>query len=243
MKQKNTVLRLFGQLRGQRARLTVIGISIIIYVTLTIWTPMYSAIVIDRLWQNVKECWAAGTAFQITWNHMGRDLVQLTVQYFCMWLFYFLQSYLMANVADTLVMSLRQQVANKLNHLPLSFFDRNKAGEILSRLTSDLDKMSEVMQTGLLKMIVAIGTVIGSICVMLYYSVRLTCLFLIFMFISMAITRVVAKRSLRYAGNRLESISQLTGLVEEYYNGRNVIKAYNHESEMLYCSKSHIGGI
>lgn len=233
MKQKNTVLRLFGQLHGQRVRLTVIGISIIIYVALTIWTPMYSAIVIDRLWQNIKECWAAGTAFQITWDHMGRDLVQLTVQYFCMWLFYFLQSYLMANVADTLVMSLRQQVANKLNRLPLSFFDRNKAGEILSRLTSDLDKMSEVMQTGLLKMIVAIGTVIGSVCVMLYYSVRLTCLFLIFMFISMAITRAVAKRSLRYAGNRLESISQLTGLVEEYYNGRNVIKAYNHEPESL----------
>lgn len=233
MKQQNTVLRLFGQLHEQRVRLTFIGISIIIYVSLAIWTPMYSAIVVDHLWQSIKAGWESGTAFHITWDNMGRDLVQLTVQYFCMWLFYFLQSYLMANVADTLVMNLRRQVAEKLNRLPLSFFDQNKAGEILSRLTSDLDKMSEVMQTGLLKMVVAVGTVIGSICVMLYYSIPLTLLFLVFMAISITLTRIVAGKSLRYAGNRLETISKLTGLVEEYYNGRNVIKAYNHEAESL----------
>lgn len=233
MRQQNTVLRLFSQLHEQRVRLTFIGLSIIIYVSLAIWTPMYSAIVVDHLWQSVKAGWESGTAFHITWDNMGRDLVQLTVQYFCMWLFYFLQSYLMANVADTLVMNLRRQVAEKLNHLPLSFFDQNKAGEILSRLTSDLDKMSEVMQTGLLKMVVAVGTVIGSICVMLYYSIPLTLLFLVFMAISVTITRIVAGKSLRYAGNRLETISKLTGVVEEYYNGRNVIKAYNHESESL----------
>ncbi|MFR9310627.1 ABC transporter ATP-binding protein [Hydrogeniiclostridium mannosilyticum] len=233
MKQQNTVLRLFGQLHEQRVRLTFIGISIIIYVSLAIWTPMYSAIVVDHLWQSIKAGWESGTAFHITWDNMGRDLVQLTIQYFCMWLFYFLQSYLMANVADTLVMNLRRQVAEKLNRLPLSFFDQNKAGEILSRLTSDLDKMSEVMQTGLLKMVVAVGTVIGSICVMLYYSIPLTLLFLVFMAISVTITRIVAGKSLRYAGNRLETISKLTGLVEEYYNGRNVIKAYNHEAESL----------
>lgn len=233
MRKQNTVLRLFKQLHEQRLRLFIIGISIIIYVSLAIWTPMYSAIVIDHLWQSINAAWQNGTAFHITWNHMGSELVQLTVQYFCMWLFYFLQSYLMANVADTLVMNLRSQVAKKLNHLPLSFFDQNKAGEILSRVTSDLDKMSEVMQTGLLKMVVAVGTVIGSICIMFYYSISLTFLFLIFMLISIAITKIVASKSLRYAGERLETISQLTGLVEEYYNGRNVIKAYNHEEESM----------
>ncbi len=233
MRQQNTVLRLLGQLREQRIRLTAIGISIVIYVSLTIWNPMYSAMVVDRLWQSVRAGWKSGEVFQITWDHMGRELVQLTVQYFCMWLFYFLQSYLMANVADTLVMNLRRQVAEKLNRLPLCFFDQNKAGEILSRITSDLDKMSEVRQTGLLKMIVAVGTVIGSISVMFSYSIRLTLLFLVFMLMCIAITRIVAGKSLRYAGNRLETISRLTGLVEEYYNGRNVIKAYNHEEESL----------
>lgn len=245
MKQQSTVLRLFKQLHGQRLRLTIIGISIIIYVALAIWTPMYSAIVIDHLWQSIKESWKIGTVFHISWGIMGRELVQLTIQYFCMWLFYFLQSYLMANVADTLVMNLRQQVSKKLNRLPFSFFDRNKAGEILSSLTSDLDKMAEVMQTGLLKLIVAIGTVIGSLCIMLYYNISLTCVFLVFMLISMIITRNVARKSLCYADNRLDTISKLTGLAEEYYNGRNVIKAYNQEKESLeqvidYAEKARI---
>lgn len=233
MKKQSTTRRLIGQFHGQRVRLTVICISIIIYVGLEVWTPMYSAFVIDHLWQSIKAGWENGTAFCITWDNMGRDLLQLTIQYFCMWLFYFLQSYLMANVADTLVMDLRKQVAAKLNRLPLRFFDQSKAGEILSRVTSDLDKMSEVMQTGLLKLIVSIGTIIGSICMMLYYNVSLTLLFLAFMLLSTLITRIVSKKSLRYAGERMESIGGLTGLAEEYYNGRNVIKAYNHEAESL----------
>ncbi len=233
MKKQNTAWRLFKQFRGQRFRLTIICVSIIIYVGLSIWMPMYSAIVIDHLWQSIKTGWGNGTVFQITWNNMGQELFWLVIQYFFMWLFYFLQSYLMANVADTLVMDLRKQVAAKLNRLPLSFYDKNKAGEILSRVTSDLDKMSEVMQTGLLKLIVSIGTIIGSVCMMLYYSVPITLLFLAFMLLSTAITKIVSKKSLRYAGERMESIGELTGLAEEYYKGRNVIRAYNHEYDSI----------
>ena len=233
MKKQSTALRLFRQLHGQRVRLTVICISIIIYVGLEVWTPMYSALVIDQLWQSIKTGWENEITFRITWDNMGRELLQLAIQYFCMWLFYFLQSFLMANVADTLVMNLRKQVAAKLNRLPLRFFDQNKAGGILSRVTSDLEKMSDVMQTGLLKLIVSIGTIIGSICMMFYYSISLTLLFLAFMLFSAVITWVVSKKSLRFAGERMESIGNLTGLAEEYYNGRNVIKAYNHETDSL----------
>lgn len=82
----------------------------------------------------------------------------------------------------------------KLNRLPLRFFDQNKAGEILSRVTSDLDKIADVLQTGLLKLIVAIGTIIGSLIVMFYYSVPLTCIFLLFMAANMVITRIVGHR-------------------------------------------------
>lgn len=139
----------------------------------------------------------------------------------------------MANVAESLNLNLRNQIACKLNRLPLRFFDQNKAGEILSRVTSDLDKIAEVLQTGLLKLLVAIGTIIGSLVVMFYYSVSLTCIFLIFMLASMWITRIVAKKNLRCAAQRQETIGELTGIVEEFYNGRDVIKAYNHESESL----------
>ncbi|OUP21553.1 multidrug ABC transporter ATP-binding protein [Lachnoclostridium sp. An196] len=233
IKKQNTVIRLFSHLHSQRIRLTVVAVSIIIYVGLSIWNPMYSAIVIDHLWQSVQASWKSGTAFAITWDNMGRELVQLTVQYFFTWIFYYLQSYLMANVAENLVLDLRKQVAAKLNRLPLRFFDQNMAGEILSRVTSDLDKITEVLQTGLLKLIVAIGTIIGSLIVMFYYSVPLTCIFLLFMLVSVVITQIVSSKSLRYAGEQQETIGVLTGIVEEFYNGRDVIKAYNHESESI----------
>ncbi|HIZ80322.1 MAG TPA: ABC transporter ATP-binding protein/permease [Candidatus Lachnoclostridium stercorigallinarum] len=232
-KKQSTVVRLFSQLKGQRIRLTVVAVSIIIYIGLSIYNPMYSALVIDHLWQSIQAAWSEGVPFAVTWTNMGRELTQLTVQYFFTWIFYYLQSYLMANVAENLNLELRNQIAGKLNRLPLRFFDQNKAGEILSRVTSDLDKIADVLQTGLLKLLVAIGTIAGSLIVMFYYSVPLTCIFLIFMAVSVVITQIVAKKNLRCAAERQETIGELTGIVEEYYNGRNVIKAYNHEEQSL----------
>ena len=210
-------------------RLGIVGLSILIYIGLSIWNPMYSAIVIDHLWQSIQAAISQGIPFSITWENMGAELTQLSVQYFLTWIFYYLQSFLMASVAKNLTLSLRKQVAEKLNRLPLRFFDQNKAGEILSRVTSDLDKVTKVLQTGLLKMIVAIGTVIGSLVVMFLYSIQLTCIFLLFMIVSMLITRIVARKNLKSAAERQETIGELTGIVEEFYNGRDVIKAYNHE--------------
>ena len=232
-KKQSTVVRLFSQLKGQRIRLTVVAVSIIIYIGLSIYNPMYSALVIDHLWQSIQAAWSEGIPFAVTWTNMGRELTQLTVQYFFTWIFYYLQSYLMANVAENLNLELRNQIAGKLNRLPLRLFDQNKAGEILSRVTSDLDKIADVLQTGLLKLLVAIGTIAGSLIVMFYYSVPLTCIFLIFMAVSVVITQIVAKKNLRCAAERQETIGELTGIVEEYYNGRNVIKAYNHEEQSL----------
>lgn len=220
-------------MKPQSARLCIIGLSIILYTALTIYTPFKSAEVIDAIWQSILSSREQGTAFVLTWDGLGKDILSLTTLYFFTWLFYYLQSFLMANVADMLVLNLRQQIAAKLNVLPLKFFDQNKSGEILSRVTNDLDKITETLQTGLLKLIVAVGTIIGSIAVMIYYNVFLTVIFLIFMAISMLITRAVAGKNLKYAALRQDSIGELTGIVEEYYTGRNIIKAYNREQESI----------
>lgn len=229
----STLLRLGRRLKGQRVRLSVIMASILIYTVLTIWAPLYSARVVDMLWSSIQAATAQSLPFAITWNNMGAALTRLTVMYVGIWLFYYLQSYLMAVVAETLTLTLRRQISRKLSHLPLRFYDQSKAGEILSRVTSDLDKVSETLQTGLLKLIVAIGTVTGSLVVMFYFSVPLTCIFLASVLLSLLVTRAAATQNLKYASLRQESIGELTGLVEEYYTGRNVIKAYNHEQESL----------
>lgn len=228
-----TAKRLFAQLKNQRARLVVVGICIVIYVGLNIYTPYYSADVIDRLFETIRKCISDGTAFSMPWDSLGRDMMLLCVMYILTGVFYFLQGYLMANVAEKLILTLREQISRKLNKLPLRFFDGNKPGEILSRVTSDLDKVSETLQTGLLKFITAIGTLIGALAFMFYYSPVLTVVFLLFTAVSLFITKLISKKNLDAAAQRQEGLAYLTGIAEEYYTGRDVIRAYNHENESV----------
>ncbi|HIR99137.1 MAG TPA: ABC transporter ATP-binding protein [Candidatus Coproplasma avistercoris] len=227
-----TARRLFGQLKDQRFRLMAVAVSILIYTVLNIFTPYYSAIVIDALKAAIDESVAAGK-FVFAWEPLGREMTILGVMYLVMACFYLFQSYLMASVAENLILKLRRQISNKLNKLPLRFFDANKPGEILSRVTSDLDKVSETLQTGLLKLVVAIGTIVGSLAFMFYYSRILALIFLAFMAVGVVITKIVSKKNLKVASERQEAIARLTGIAEEYYTGRDIIKAFNHEEESV----------
>lgn len=228
-----TAMRLFGQLKNQRVRLSMVSVCVVIYVILTIYTPYYSAGVIDRLLETIRQCVANGTKFSMPWETLGRDMFSLCIMYVLTGTFYFLQGYLMASVAEKLILTLREQISRKFNKLPLKFFDGNKPGEILSRVTSDLDKVSETLQTGLLKFITAIGTLIGALTFMFYYSPMLTLLFLVFTVISLFITKLISKKNLDASAERQKDLAYLTGIAEEYYTGRDVIRAYNHEAESI----------
>lgn len=228
-----TSKRLFAQLKNQRLRLGMVAVCIVIYVVLSVYTPYYSADVIDRLFGAIREAVANGRAFTMEWEGLGRDMFVLCVMYLMTGIFYFLQGYLMANVAEKLILTLRVQIARKMNRLPLKFFDGNKPGEILSRVTNDLDKVSETLQTGLLKFVTAIGTLLGALAFMFYYSRLLTLLFLAFTLVSLCITKTVSQKNLDASAQRQESLSHITGIAEEYYTGRDVIRAYNREDKSI----------
>lgn len=228
-----TARRLFGQLANQRGRLTIVGICIVCYVFLNVFTPYYSADVIDRLLSTIRYCVENGTKFTMEWESLGAPMLSICIMYALTGIFYHLQGYLMANVAENLILTLRKQISQKLNKLPLRFFDGNKPGEILSRVTSDLDKVSETLQTGLLKLITSVGTLIGSLAFMFYYSPILTLMFLGFTVISLFITNLISKKNLECSAARQEGLAYLTGIAEEYYTGRDVIRAYNHEKESI----------
>ena len=145
--------------------------------------------------------------------------------------FYALQSFLMSSVAERLNLRLRNRIAQKLSRLPLAYFDAHRPGEVVSRATNDLDKMSESMQRGLLQLLVSVGTVTGAIIMMFVYSVKLTLVFLGFTAVSLLVTKVVSRRTHDVTGERQEWVSKITSAVEEGYSGRLVIRAFNREHQ------------
>lgn len=240
-----TAGRLFAQMGDQRVRLTFVGVSIVLYTAFNIAAPMYSAIVVNEIWAAVQAAWKGHAPFAIGWgsNGLGVHLTVVSLLYFGVWVFYYLQCVLMASVAENLNLTLRKAIAAKLEKLPLSFFDRNQPGEVLSRVTNDLDRISEVMQTGFLKLVMSLTTIVGSLVMMFVYSWLLTLVFLVFVALNLAITKTVAARNIKVAAARQEAVGHLTGAVEEYYQGRDVIKAANRQEGSVRRIESLTEGV
>lgn len=228
---KKTTLRFLKSLGRQRIRLLVVLLSVTVYSALNIIGPLYSAAAVDAIWTRIKELRAVGETFRITWEWGGEQVVILLALYGGASLVYILQNFLMASFAEKLNYQLRGDIAEKLHRLPLSFYDRHQVGEVMSRATNDLDKMSEALQTGLIRLFVAVGTVIGSIVMMFRFSVVLTLVFLGFTAVSLVVTNLVSRRTLQYAADRQRAVGALNGLVEESYSGRMVIKSFNYEAQ------------
>ena len=225
----STVKRLWKSMGRQRIRLIVVSISVVFYTILSVAAPVYSAKIVDMLFQEIRAAVSGGRVFRVTWDPVGREIMLLLLIYTVTGILYTFQSFLMASFAEKLSLELRTKISRKLDRLPLSFFDSHKPGEVLSRATNDLDKMSEVMQTGLLKLFTAVGMVAGSVIMMFRFHIGLTLVFLVFTVLSMVSTRFFAGRTLRYAARRQQAVSRVTGQVEESYSGRTVIRAFNRE--------------
>ena len=230
---KKTILRFIRSMGKQKWRLTVVFICIAFYTYFTVMAPLYSADVVDLIWNQIKEAMQTGQHFQITWEFGGRQLFSLLLMFLACGIFYSLQSFLMANFAEKLNLQLRGEISEKLNRLPLSYFDRQQPGAIMSRATNDLEKMSEALQTGLLRLFMAVGTILGSLSIMAYFDGFLTAVFLFFTAISLLAAKAASQKTLRYAARRQDCTGKLNSLIEEAYSGRMLIKAFNREEESL----------
>lgn len=226
-----TVRRLWKAMGRQRIRLIIVAVSVVFYTVLSVAAPVYSAGIVDLLWREIRSAITDGTAFRVTWEHGGREIVILLGIYTATGILYTFQSFVMASFAERLSLELRTQISRKLDRLPLSFFDSHKPGEVLSRAINDLDKMSEVLQTGLLKLLTAVGMVVGSLIMMFRFHIGLTVVFLLFTLLSIFSTKLFAAKTLRYATLRQQAVSRVTGQVEESYSGRTVIRSFNREAK------------
>ncbi len=148
-------------------------------------------------------------------------------------IFSYIQQYAMAGVAQRIVYNLRRQVEEKLGRLPLSYYDTQTHGEIMSRAVNDMDNISNTLQQSLTQFITSLVTVVGVIIMMLTINWILTLVTLVTLPLSIGVTMVIAKRSQRYFSSQQRALGELNGHVEEMYTGHRIVKAFGHERESV----------
>ena len=228
-----TARRLWGAARGQRWRLIVAAVCSVLYVAGSLGATAYSAGLIDMLWNNIQATFETGAPFVVTLENGGLQILTFFGIWTAAWAAYAVQVLVMASFSERLNLGLRARIGKKLSRLPLSYYDAHQPGDTISRATNDLDKVSEVLQRGLLQLLIAVCMVGGAIILMATYDLMLTAVFVAFAIIASVATKLVTARTLKLAAARQTALGDLTGRVEEAYSGRAVIKAFGREEASL----------
>jgi ATP-binding cassette subfamily B protein len=143
------------------------------------------------------------------------------------------QGYLMAGVTQRTMFRLREEVDLKLGKLPLKYFDDHPRGDVLSRVTNDIDNISTTLQQTLTQMITSVLTVIGVLTMMVWISPLLAVISLLTVPLSFAVTMAIAKRSQRQFVGQWKWTGKLNGHVEEMYSGHELVKVYGHQQQAI----------
>lgn len=224
-----TAARLWNAAAGQRWRLILMGVFAVSFVTLQLGAVTYSAGLIDLLWGNIQECFARGESYVVAFENGGTEILTFFGLWTLSWAFYTFNSFVMASFAERLNLKLREQIAAKLERLPLAYFDRHQPGETISRATNDLDKVSEVLQRGLMQVVNSGLTFILAVILMFSVNLKLALVFTAFASVALLVTRFFAMHTLTATASRQASLGKLTGCVEQAYSGRAVIKAFGRD--------------
>ncbi len=171
---RGTAARLLKTLMRQKWKLLVIFLSVVIGSLFNILAPKVTGVAVNQIFSGVQNALANGGKFQVNWETMGMVLLQLAGLYVLTSAFSYIQQNTMAGVSQTLTLTLRREISEKLNRLPLRYFDRHKKGEVLSRATSDLEKVADTLQDSLSQLLTAFVSIVGSFIMMLVISPTLT---------------------------------------------------------------------
>jgi ATP-binding cassette subfamily B protein len=158
-------------------------------------------------------------------------------------IFAWAQSYIMAGVTQRTVYRLRQRVDQKLGRLPLSYFDKNSRGDILSRVTNDIDNISQTLQQSLTQLITSILTVIGVLIMMLTISPLLAVISLITVPVSLVVTVLIASRSQKQFVAQWGRTGQLNGHIEEMHTGHSIVKVFGRQEEAIEAFDAYNEGL
>lgn len=169
----------------------------------------------------------------IDFEKIAHILIFLMCLYVTSAIFSFIQGYIMTGVSQKLTYRLRKEISEKINRMPMNYFDTRTHGEILSRVTNDIDTLSQSLNQSATQIITSFTTIIGVLIMMLSISPLMTLVALLILPISLGLISTIVKRSQRHFKNQQEYLGHVNGQVEEVYGGHNIVKAFNKEADVI----------
>ena len=169
----------------------------------------------------------------IDFVYIGRILLFLLGMYLLSSAFSFIQGWLMTGLSQKVCYDFRRQISEKINRLPLAYFEKRTVGEVLSRITNDVDTLGQSLNQSITQLITSITTMIGVLIMMLTISPTMTLIAILILPVSMALVLLVVRFSQKYFRAQQKVLGSVNGQVEEVYSGHNVVKAFNREDAVL----------
>jgi len=175
----------------------------------------------------------SGTGTGIDFNYIGRIILTTVGLYLASSILSYIQGWIMSNISMDITYRFRRDIAAKINRLPLKYFDSTSQGEVLSRVTNDVDTVSQTLNQSLSQIITSVISVIGVLIMMLTISWQMTLVALLIVPLSMGVIAVVIGQSQKYFKQQQDYLGHVNGHVEEMYGGHIVMKAFNGEADSV----------
>ncbi len=230
---KKTIKRLIKALKVQNKKLIIVGILTIFSSMFYTIIPLMIGLAINNLVSAISNFDKSTNILEVVVQALTKPILVLILISIISSILSYIQQYIISSVGENLTLSLREDISKKINKLPLKYFDSHKKGDVMSRVTNDLEKVSLVMQVGFMQFISSCFTIIFTIISMLILNVKLSLLIFIFIGISSIATNYVSKLSQRYYAYNFNAMGQLSGKIEEVYSGNNIIKIFNKQNDVI----------
>jgi ATP-binding cassette subfamily B multidrug efflux pump len=230
---KASLKRLLAYLKPRMVPLIVVFAMAALSTVFSIFAPKIMGHATTRLFEGIVAKMRHVPGAAIDFAYIRQIVLTLAGLYLASALFGYIQQFIMAGVAQKTVYDMRRDVSEKLSRLPLKFFDGRTHGEIMSRVTNDVDNIAGTLQQSLTQIISSVVTIIGVIVMMLTISPLLTLITIIVLPLSFIVTRLIAPRSQKYFKEQWKHLGELNGHVEEMYTGHAIVKAFGHERKAI----------
>lgn len=212
-------------------------IAILIFGIFAIGSTIFNVVAPKTLGQATNELQAGFVAKMtgtgtINFEKIGQILILVMTLYAISATFNLIQGLIMTNITQKLCYRLRKELTEKINRMPLKYFESRTYGEVLSRITNDVDNLGNGLNQSMTTLITSITTLIGVFIMMMSISPLMTLIVVLVVPISMTLIAFVMKKSQKYYRTQQEYVGHINGQVEEIYSGHTIVKAYNKEDEV-----------